>query len=65
MNAHDDTPIPGVADEYQSRLDAERVTLEFYESPLFGGPAQMDLFYAALLANRKAAFRELDNDATR
>jgi hypothetical protein len=53
-------PIAGVADpEFEPRLDAQRVTLEFAtkstrrldtgrrpitESPLFGGPAQRELF---------------------
>jgi hypothetical protein len=53
-------PIAGEADrEYESRLEAERITLEFAtkssrrvdagkrpitESPLFGGPAQGELF---------------------
>jgi hypothetical protein len=60
MNAQQKPPLAGEADtERGARLDAERVTLEFRtkstrrldsgrkpitEAPLFGGPAQFNLF---------------------
>ena len=60
MAEHSAPPIAGAADtERESRLDAERVTLEFRarstrrldagrapitDSPLFGGPSQQELF---------------------